>query len=138
MSQEQPKWWEERHESAWQRIKDALRRDWEQTKADLTRTHGHDLHQSALDTVKQALGTEPLPPFPSQATPHPVEDHWFRVVHAVRYGYGAGIEYVQYMAWEQAEEDLRKEWEEMKDSPDWEVVQREVRLGWDRGRAERG
>lgn len=42
-------------------MKEALRRDWEQTKADLTRKRGHDLHQTAADTARQVLGIEPLP-----------------------------------------------------------------------------
>ena len=33
----QPKWWNpQTHGSAWERVKEALKRDWEQTKADLT------------------------------------------------------------------------------------------------------
>ncbi len=31
-----PQWWTDQHTSTWDRVKEALRRDWEQTKADLS------------------------------------------------------------------------------------------------------
>jgi uncharacterized protein YegP (UPF0339 family) len=40
----------------------ALKRDWEQTKADLPGLKGKDLHQNIGDTVEQAAGQEPAPP----------------------------------------------------------------------------
>lgn len=44
-------------------VKEALKRDWEQTKSDLTgHKKGQDLDQNVGDTVKQATGKEPLPP----------------------------------------------------------------------------
>jgi len=49
-------------ESTGDRIKDALERDLEQTKADLPGLDGEDLDQDATDTVKQAAGTESIPP----------------------------------------------------------------------------
>ena len=42
-------------------VKEALKRDWEQTKHDITRK-GPDLGQHVNDTVKQAAGAEPIPP----------------------------------------------------------------------------
>ena len=44
------------------RIGDALGRDWEQTKSDLPGLDGEDLDQDVDDTVKQAAGTERIPP----------------------------------------------------------------------------
>lgn len=44
------------------RIGDALERDWEQTKSDLPGLDGEDLDQDVDDTVKQAAGTERIPP----------------------------------------------------------------------------
>ena len=58
----QPSWWNDSHGSAWDRIKEALKRDWEQTKQDLSLPHGHELNQSVTDTIKQAAGSEPIPP----------------------------------------------------------------------------
>lgn len=43
------------------KVKEALKRDWEQTKHDITRK-GPDLDQDVGDTVKQAAGKEPIPP----------------------------------------------------------------------------
>nr|MBA3542815.1 hypothetical protein [Deltaproteobacteria bacterium] len=57
----EPTWWKSEHTSAWDRVKGALKRDWEQTKADFTKG-GRELDQDAGDTVKQAIGKEPLPP----------------------------------------------------------------------------
>lgn len=51
--------------------KEALKRDWEQTKSDLTGgKKGIDLGQEAGDTVKQATGSKPLPPL-HERTLHP-------------------------------------------------------------------
>ena len=41
--------------------KEALKRDWEQTKADMPGMEGKDLDQDAHETVKQATGAEPVP-----------------------------------------------------------------------------
>jgi hypothetical protein len=49
-------------ESTGDRIKDALARDLEQTKADLPGLDGKELDQDATDTVKQAAGKESIPP----------------------------------------------------------------------------
>jgi hypothetical protein len=58
-----PNWWNERHDTAWDRTKAAFQRDWEQTKADLTgRSQGHDLNQDASDTFRQASGKQVIPP----------------------------------------------------------------------------
>jgi hypothetical protein len=50
------------------RAKDALDRDWEQTKSDLPGLEGRDLDQDVDDTVKQATGDEPIP---GKRTPNP-------------------------------------------------------------------
>jgi hypothetical protein len=58
-----PNWWKDEHTSAWERTRAAFRRDWEQTKADLTgRSRGHDLNQDAGDTFRQLSGKQPIPP----------------------------------------------------------------------------
>jgi len=41
--------------------KEALERDWEQTKHDLPGMEGKDLDQDVDDTLKQATGKEPTP-----------------------------------------------------------------------------
>lgn len=46
---------------SWAKVRDAFRRDWEQTKADFSSQDGQRLNQSAGDTLNQALGWQPLP-----------------------------------------------------------------------------
>ncbi len=73
-----PLWWTDEHTSAWERAKAAFRRDWEQTKADLTgRGKGHDLNQDANDTLRQAAGKAAIPPgnFPNLPDETDMERH---------------------------------------------------------------
>jgi hypothetical protein len=56
-----PVWWTEQHTSEWNHVKEALQRDWEQTKADFAVDGSRKLNQSAADTVMQAFGAEPIP-----------------------------------------------------------------------------
>ena len=56
-----PPWWTEGHTSSWDRVKDAFRRDWEQTKTDFASASGPNLNQNAGDTVLQAIGAAPMP-----------------------------------------------------------------------------
>ncbi|WP_434387797.1 hypothetical protein [Melittangium boletus] len=44
------------------KVKEALKRDWEQTKHDFNKKKGTELNQDAGDTLKQAAGKEPIPP----------------------------------------------------------------------------
>jgi hypothetical protein len=57
-----PAWWTDQHASKWDHVKGALERDWEQTKADLSKNGGEELNQGAGDTVKQAVGKKEIPP----------------------------------------------------------------------------
>ncbi|MFO0604435.1 MAG: hypothetical protein U0324_14725 [Polyangiales bacterium] len=57
-----PSWWNDQYTSDWDRVKEALRRDWEQTKADFKVSGAVDLNQNVVDTVKQAVGDQPVPP----------------------------------------------------------------------------
>ena len=61
-SNRSPAWWQDDHEGGWQRVRSAMKRDWEQTKADLTAGRkGADLNQNVGDTVGQALGKQATP-----------------------------------------------------------------------------
>lgn len=55
------------NESTADKAKEALKRDWEQTKADLPGDAGKELDQDADDTVRQAAGKQPIP---SENTPN--------------------------------------------------------------------
>jgi len=56
-----PVWWNDANTSDWERVKGALRRDWEQTKADFSIGNARELNQNAFDTLRQAAGDQPVP-----------------------------------------------------------------------------
>ena len=131
-----PQWWADKHTSSWERAKDALRRDWEQTKADFSKTSGRDLNQGVSDTVKQAAGKEPLPPRDVPNPSVPTARKWEGNEDAVRYGYGAGMHYGDYSAWDDRTEGaLRKEWNDLKEGHTWDEIKDAVRHGWQKARA---
>jgi hypothetical protein len=57
-----PSWGRSKHTGAWDRVKEAFARDWDQTKHDFSNKHGHELEQNLGDTVKQATGRAYAPP----------------------------------------------------------------------------
>jgi hypothetical protein len=125
-----PSWWNEVHSSAWERSKEALRRDWEQTKADLG-AGGHELNQSLGDTLEQATGRQPTPPG-NRPNPPPRSDlAWADAEPSVRYGYGAGIHHADSEWHEGLEIKLRRDWETTLADTPWEHVKQAVRRGWD-------
>ena len=81
-----PNWWNKEHDSAWNRVKAAFKRDWDQTKHDFGGNEP-DMNQNVDDTVKQAAGKQPIPPR-GQPTFEEAED-------AYRFGYGARFQYGQ-------------------------------------------
>ena len=126
-----PSWWNDTHTSGFDRMKEALKRDWEQTKADFSRTKGKDLNQGAGDTVKQAVGKEALPPI-NQPNP---SDEWTRVEPAYRYGYGASTQYGMHKQWDSTlEGKLKTEWTDLKSGRTWEEMKDSVKRGWNAGR----
>jgi hypothetical protein len=131
-----PSWWsDEVHGSAWDRAKEAMRRDWIQTKHDLG-MGGHEMNQSVTDTLKQAAGKEHLPTI-NQANPPKVIGEWtdaeipYRFGHAARRQFGA-----VHSAWSpELEAKLKNEWVTAHDrmSHDWESARRFVRRGYELG-----
>ncbi len=67
-------WWSDPRLSGWDRVQEAFRRDWEQTKADLAQGAGHDLHQTAGDTLKQASGDAAVPRMSQPTRPSTAAD----------------------------------------------------------------
>lgn len=103
-----PSWWnDDRHGSAWDRVREAMRRDWEQTLHDMHIKGGHELNQSLEDTVKQMAGKQPLPPI-DRANPPKIIGDWDRVETPMEYGFGARKEFGG--DWPQVEGKLRDEW----------------------------
>lgn len=139
MATNNPKWWNNDHDSAWQRTKEAIKRDWEQTKADLT-GGGRDLNQDLSDTVKQATGSAPIPPRNTPNAPDAGDlkrqarkaSRWEDVEDPVRYGYGAGRHYQGEYA--QSEGELRQQWSSSNPGGNWDDVADHVRYGWTRAR----
>ena len=127
-----PKWWNDEHESTWSRVKSAMKRDWEQTKADLS-SKGKDLDQDAGDTVKQAMGKQPVPPMNQ---PNKNNDEWDQMEEGVRYGVGARSQYgAEHTEWnDRLEGKLSEEWRDIKSGRSWDEVRHGVRRGWDRVR----
>jgi hypothetical protein len=125
-----PGWWNNQHDSAWERVKEALRRDWEQTKADLSKG-GTDLNQDIGDTIGQAAGKKPIPA-PNQPTP---DDDWNQAEPAFRYGTGAREQYADENDWnERLEGKLREEWNDLRTGRTWDEVRGYVRHVWRSGR----
>ena len=126
-----PVWWNDEHTSGWERVKEAFHRDWEQTKADFSKKHGKELKQNAKDTVKQAVGADPVPP---ADMPNPkVDKDWNKSEPAARYGYGARNKYgTEFASWDdRVELKLKKEWDEFKSDRKWDEAKPDVRAGWD-------
>lgn len=124
----QPKWWtEEKHGSAWATAKEALKRDWEQTKNDVG-LGGKDLNQDVGDTVKQATGKEPVP---AANTPN-----WEEAEQPLMYGFSARQQYgTQHNDWnDNLESTLRSDWETNQSGRKWDEVKGVVRHAYDRAR----
>ncbi len=135
-----PSWWSDQvHGSAWERAKEALRRDWSQTKHDLG-VGGHEMNQDLENTLKQAAGQEHLPTI-NQANPPKVIADWNDAEIFYRYGHAARIQYGSaHPVWNEGlEQKLRGEWlaaegrAEADKAKAWEARKRFVRGGYEFG-----
>jgi hypothetical protein len=118
--QKNPTWWTKENDSAWDRAKAALQRDWDQTKHDLGGKEP-DTDQNVGDTLKQAAGKEPIPP---RRQPN--------FEQALRFGYGARSHYRgQFPKWNQdVETQLKKEYSGSNPNANWEQDRDAIRHGW--------
>jgi hypothetical protein len=119
-----PKWWNKELDSAWEMVKAAFKRDWDQTKHDVGGNEPNT-RQHVGDTVKQAAGKEAIPPR-GVPTYEQTED-------AYRFGFGARSQYgKKYPAWNKPlETELEKDWRETYDDRDWFRYRQSIRRGWD-------
>ncbi len=126
-----PYWKNEVHGSAWDRVKEALRRDWEQTKADVS-SGGKELNQQVGDTVKQAAGAEAIP-LGDRPNPSAKAGDWHDVEPAFRYGAGARQQYSStYQKWDaNLETKLASEWDEKNTGKPFKDVKPYIAKGWD-------
>ena len=120
----QPHFYDEESMGAWDRVKEAFRRDWEQTKHDLGLSGGHELNQSALDTIKQATAAESIPA-DDRPNPPKVIGAWDEAEYPIGYGYTARRKYgLAHPKWN---EDLDRRF-----CADWEAHTRRAEHEWDR------
>ena len=127
-----PSWWTDEHASAWDRVKAALKRDWEQTKSDFT-TKGKDLHQNAADTVKQAVGARPVPPIAeSNVKLGNMLATWDEDVF--RFGAGARHQYgTRYPLWSDSlEEELERDYRGGTYKTSWGEARASIRRAYER------
>ena len=122
----QPEWWKNDYDSAWDRVKAAFKRDWDQTKHDFGGDEP-DTNQDATDTVAQAAGKQPIPPR-GMVTDDVAE-------YAYRFGYGARQNYGRnYPHWDDGlEQTLVRDWGKANPdaAADWERHRDLVRAGYD-------
>ncbi len=142
----QPKWWTAEKQTGWERVKEAMRRDWEQTKADVNVSSAKELDQDVNDTVKQAVGKDAIPPRNQPNAPGGTpasgkksDVKWDDAEIPLSYGFGAREQYgTEHTAWnDQLEAKLREEWDEGKDKTGyaWNDVKHVVRRGYEHNRS---
>jgi len=121
--QKNPKWWNNQYDSAWERVKAAFKRDWDQTKHDVG-AHEPNIHQHVGDTVKQAAGKEAIP---SRGVPN-----YEQTEDAYRFGYGARSHYgKRFPHWDNSlETELQRDWRDTYTDRDWGVFREDIRRGW--------
>jgi hypothetical protein len=121
-----PHWWTKEHDSGWERVKAAMRRDWDQTKHDFGGDEP-DTDQDVDDTVAQAAGKRAIPP---RGTPT-----YDDVEPAYRFGYGSRHHYgEQFTEWDaDVESKLREDWRTSNPDGDanWDRIRSAVRRGWE-------
>jgi hypothetical protein len=129
MTVKKPSWWTEEHASSWDRTREALRRDWEQTKHDL-HLGGHELNQTLDHTVAQAAGKQVTPAIDAPNPPKVIA-HWEEVEPAIGFGYAARAHYgARYPKWNgELERALHDDWHDAKVS--WNEIKGYVRHGYE-------
>ena len=131
--QKNPTWWNDKHSSSWDSVKNAFARDWEQTKADFSKDKGHELNQNAADTVKQAAGKEAALPVPVPNAKG--NDDYASAEPALRYGWGAASQHGDHKEWDSSlEGKLRGDWDSLKSGRTWDDAKQHVRAGWQRAK----
>ena len=117
-------WWSKEHDSAWDHVRDAFHRDWEQTKHDFG-GKSPDLKQDVPDTVKQAAGKQVIPPGN--------QPNFEEYEPAFRFGYGARMHYGKdYPSWdERIEKTLQRDWSAKGDDASWNRYVKGIRRGYE-------
>jgi hypothetical protein len=115
-----PTWWSPDYDFMWDRVKKAMKRDWEQSK------HGSIARSDLGHNARQAGGMEPIPPLGQ-----PAFEEWEA---ACRFGYGARLEFGdEYPDWDSnLEIRLARDWRTMDPTrrQTWEQDRSAIRYGW--------
>jgi hypothetical protein len=124
-----PSWWkDETHLSGWDRVREAMKRDWTQTKKDL-HVGGHELNQDVKDTVKQMAGKEPIPGT-EQVNRGKVIGSFDDAEIPMQYGYGARKQFGS-DRFSSVEQNVRSDWESTNKDNKWDDVRDYVRRGYE-------
>jgi hypothetical protein len=124
-----PKWWTPENDTAWNRVKEAMKRDWDQTKHDFGGDEP-DTNQNIGHTLKQAGGTETLPP--RHETTYEEWEPAYRFGYAARTRYGQ--DYDGYSDWDdELEATLKNDWATIapERKQTWMQDRAAIRYGWD-------
>ena len=128
----QPKYWTKDNSAGWDSVKEAFRRDWEQTKADL-HAGGKDLNQGVTDTIEQAGGAEKIPAGNAKNTTETRgRSVWDDVEEPMQYGFAAR-EYGKSRDFSTIEGELKSDWDDSRREAGerWEDVKRWVRHAYE-------
>ena len=124
-----PSWWTDEISNDWNQAKEALRRDWEQTRHDL-HLGGHELDQDIENTLSQAAGAQAMPPIDVANRPK-VIGTWEEAEVAIGFGYAARTFYGhQHASWTpELARQLSREWS--SESMPWKTAEILVHHGYD-------
>jgi hypothetical protein len=124
-----PSWWTDDAARDWQVAKEALRRDWDQTKHDL-HLGGHEMNQNVDNTLAQAAGAEAMPPVDVANRPK-VIGTWEEAEVAIGFGYAARTYYGhRYSSWTaELERELSRDWH--SETMPWKTAEILVHHGYD-------
>jgi hypothetical protein len=129
VTEHKPGWWTAAHAITWENVKDALHRDWDQTRRDLD-LGGHELNQNMHNTLAQAVGAEAAPAI-DVANPPVVIGRWEDAETAIGFGYAARTHYGdRYPAWDlELSRQLAKDWK--SESMPWKTSEIYIHHGYD-------
>jgi hypothetical protein len=134
-----PTWFKPEHAVHWDNVKEAVRRDWQQTKHDF-HVGGHEMNQKGGDTLRQAAGTEAIPDNDRENPPKVIGEltgEWELVSLPVEYGYAARRQFgATHVEWNDVlAKNLQLEWEAGPRPSNtaglWPDVQPHVRHGYE-------
>lgn len=130
-----PTWHTPEHEMGWARVREAVRRDWQQTRHDM-HVGGHELNQRASDTLEQAVGSAAIPST-DRTSPRKARDEWEWVEQPAEYGQSARLHFGSiYPEWcRELDQQLQREWPSdalaSMEPGLWDDVKASVRYGYD-------